>query len=149
MKSRTYRYLSDKPLYGFGFGLSYTKFAYSGLKAPASVKAGQAVTIEADVKNTGGVEGDEVVELYLAQPKASETPLRVLAGFKRIHLAAGESSHVSLTIDPRSAGQVDSKGDRVIVPGEYSVSIGGSQPGETESVQTGKFTVTGKATLPK
>ena len=101
------------------------------------------------MKNTGAVAGDEVVELYLTQPKAYETPLRVLAGFKRVHLAAGESAHVSLTIDPRSLGQVDAKGNRVIVPGEYSVSLGGAQPQESASVQIGKFNITGKAELPK
>ena len=131
MKGRTYRYMSEKPLYGFGYGLSYTKFAYSGLTDPAkTVKAGESVTVEADVKNAGGVAGDEVVELYLMQPKGFETPLRELAGFKRIHLAADESAHVSMTIDPRSLGQVDDEGNRVIVPGEYTVSVGGAQPGE-------------------
>ena len=130
LRGRTYRYLSDKPLYGFGFGLSYTSFTYSNLKiASSAVKAGDPVTIEGDVKNTGAVAGDEVVELYLTQPKADETPFRVLAGFKRVHLAAGESAHVSLTIDPRSLGQVDANGNRVIVPGEYTVSLGGAQPG--------------------
>lgn len=149
MRNRTFRYFSGKPLYGFGFGLSYTSFAYSNLKVDPSVKAGDAVTVKADVKNTGTVEGDEVAELYLAQPKAFETPLRVLAGFKRLHLAAGESAHIKLTMDPRSLGQVDAKGNRVIVPGEYTVSLGGAQPQEAASVQTGKFNVTGKAELPK
>jgi beta-glucosidase len=148
MGGRTYRYLADKPLYGFGFGLSYTRFAYSDLKiASSTVKAGDPVTVESDVKNTGGVVGDEVVELYLTQPRAFETPLRVLAGFKRVHLGLGESAHVSLTIDPRSLGQVDEKGNRVIVPGEYTVSLGGAQPQDAASVQTGKFSVTGRAEL--
>jgi beta-glucosidase len=149
MKGRTYRYLADKPLYGFGFGLSYTTFAYSNLKVASTVKGGDPVAVEADVKNTGALAGDEVVELYLTQPKAFETPLRVLAGFKRIHLDPGESAHVSLTIDPRSLGQVDSKGNRVIVPGEYTVSLGGAQPQEAASMQTGKFKVAGKTELPK
>jgi len=150
MRGRTYRYLADKPLYGFGFGLSYTTFEYGNLKVPASsVKAGDPVTVEGDVKNTGAMPGDEVVELYLTQPKAFETPLRVLAGFKRVHLGPGESAHVSLTIDPRSLGQVDAKGNRVIVPGEYTVSVGGAQPQDTASAQTGKFDVTGNAELPK
>ena len=149
MRGRTYRYLADKPLYGFGFGLSYTSFEYSNLKTPANVKAGDPVTVEGDVKNTGTMAGDEVVELYLTQPKGFETPLRVLAGFKRIHLGAGESAHVSLTIDPRSLGQVDAKGNRVIVPGEYTVSLAGAQPQEAASVQTGKFIVAGKTQLPK
>jgi beta-glucosidase len=150
MRGRTYRYLTGKPLYGFGFGLSYTSFAYSNLKiSAATVKAGDPVTVEGDVKNTGEMAGDEVVELYLTQPKADATPLRVLAGFKRVHLGAGESAHVNLTIDPRSLGQVDEKGNRVIVPGEYTVSLAGAQPQDAASVQTGKFNVAGKAEMPK
>jgi len=149
MQGRTYRYLSAKPLYGFGYGLSYTSFAYSDLKIAPQVKAGDPVTVEGDVKNTGSVAGDEVVELYLTQPKAFETPLRALAGFKRVHLAPGESAHVSLTLDPRSLGQVDGKGNRVILPGEYTVSLGGAQPQDSASAQTGKFKVKGKVTLPK
>jgi beta-glucosidase len=150
MRGRTYRYLADKPLYGFGFGLSYTTFAYSNLKiVPSEVKAGDPVTVEGDVKNTGAVAGDEVVELYLTQPKAYETPLRVLAGFKRVHVAVGESAAISLTIDPRSLGQVDASGNRVILPGEYTVSLGGAQPRESASVAIGKFNITGRAELPK
>ena len=56
---------------------------------------------------------------------------------------------MKLTIDPRSLGQVDAKGNRVIVPGEYTVALGGAQPGEAASVQTGKFQVAGKTELPK
>ncbi len=150
MRGRTYRYFADKPLYGFGFGLSYTSFAYDNPKiTPLKVKSGDSVTVEGDVKNTGATAGDEVVELYLTQPKAFETPLRVLAGFERVRLGPGESAHVSLTIDPRSLGQVDRKGNRVIVPGEYTVSLGGAQPQEAASVQTGKFNVAGKTELPK
>ncbi|MGO9231665.1 MAG: glycoside hydrolase family 3 C-terminal domain-containing protein [Bryobacteraceae bacterium] len=150
MRGRTYRYFADKPLYGFGFGLSYTSFAYNNLKiAPSAVGAGDPVTVEGDVKNTGAMAGDEVVELYLTQPKVFETPLRVLAGFQRVHLGPGESAHVSLTIDPRSLGQVDRKGNRVIVPGEYIVSLGGAQPQDAASVQIGRFNVTGRAALPK
>jgi beta-glucosidase len=150
MRGRTYRYFTGKPLYGFGFGLSYTSFAYKNLKiAPSQVKAGNPVKVQADVRNTGAVAGDEVVELYLTQPPGVEIPLRVLAGFKRVHLAPGQSAHVSLTIDPLSLGQVDQKGNRVLVPGEYSVSLGGAQPQDAASVLTGKFNVTGTAELPK
>ena len=67
----------------------------------------------------------------------------------RVHLAPGQSAHGSLTIDPRSLGQVDQKGNRVLVPGEYSVSLGGAQPQNAASVLTGKFNVTGTAELPK
>jgi beta-glucosidase len=150
MKDRTYRYFSGEPLYRFGYGLSYTNFAYSNLTVPpASVKAGDPVTIEGDVKNAGSSSGDEVVEVYLTQPKGFETPIRVLAGFKRVQLNAGRSMHVALTIDPRSLAQVDEKGERVILPGEYIVSFGGAQPDETAAVLTDKFTIIGKAELAK
>ncbi len=150
MKGRTYRYFTGKPLYGFGYGLSYSTFAYGKVKVPsAGIQAGDPVTVETDVKNTGAVGGDEVVEVYLTQPKGDETAVRVLAGFTRVHLNAGQSTHVGLTIDPRSLGQVDSKGNRVILPGEYSVSVGGTQPGDSASVQTAKFTITGTLQLPK
>src|SRR5208283_679982 len=150
MRGRTYRYFTGKPLYGFGFGLSYTSFAYKNLKiATSQVNAGNPVKVQADVRNTGAVAGDEVVELFRSQPLGVEIPLRVLAGFKRVHLAPGQSAHVSLTIDPRSLGQVDQKGNRVIVPGEYSVSLGGAQPQDAASVLIGKFNVAGTAELPK
>jgi beta-glucosidase len=130
--------------------LSYTTFAYSDLKVPsAEVKAGDPVVIEGTVKNTGSLSGDEVAELYLTQPKAFQTPTRVLAGFQRVHLNRGQSTQVRLTIDPRSLGQIDEQGNRVIVPGEYTVSLGGTQPDDATSVLTGKFTVAGKAELPK
>jgi beta-glucosidase len=148
MQNRTYRYFAGKPLYGFGFGLSYTSFAYSHLKVSASnVAAGQAVLLEGDLKNTGKVAGDEVAEVYLTQPKGFETPLRVLTGFKRVHLVPGESTHVSFTLDPRSLGQVDAEGKRIILPGEYVVSLGGSQPNEGGTTQTATFTVTAREEL--
>jgi beta-glucosidase len=150
MHDRTYRYFSGKPLYSFGYGLSYTSFAYSNLKVPSgSIKAGDAVTIEGDVKNTGSLAGDEVVELYLTQPRAFETPRRILAGFTRAHLEPGQSTHVGLTIDPRSLGQVDAQGNRAILPGEYKVSLGGTQPDDTASGQTATFTIVGNMELPK
>jgi beta-glucosidase len=149
MAHRTYRYFSGKPLYAFGYGLSYTTFAYSNLKLPHEVKAGEPIQVEAEVKNTGSIAGDEIVELYLTQPKGFETPQRELAAFKRIHLEAGASAHVGLTLDPRSIAQVDEKGNRVILPGAYTVSIGGAQPADSPSTQTATFTITGQRELPK
>jgi beta-glucosidase len=84
-----------------------------------------------------------VVAVYLTQPKGYETPIRVLAGFTRVHLAPGASSHVGLTIDPRSLSQVDEAGNHVILTGEYVVSVGETSP------QTATFTVAGKAEEPK
>jgi beta-glucosidase len=149
MSARTYRYFDGKPLYGFGYGLSYTTFAYSNIKVPSQLKAGDTLTLTGDVKNTGTIAGDEVVEIYLNQPKELQTPIRVLVAFQRIHLDPGQSAHVSFAVEPRSLAQVDAKGNRAIIPGEYVISFGGSQPGESESIQTTKFSVTGKTVLPR
>ncbi|HEX4309010.1 MAG TPA: glycoside hydrolase family 3 C-terminal domain-containing protein [Acidobacteriaceae bacterium] len=149
MKGRTYRYFDGKPLYGFGYGLSYTTFEYRDLEVPHEVQAGDPIRVEAEVRNTGSVAGDEVVELYLTQPRGFETPRHELAAFKRVHLDAGGSAHVGLTIDPRSVAQVDEKGNRVILPGDYSVSIGSTQPGDSTSSQNAHFTITGQKRLPE
>ena len=149
MKNRTYKYFSGKPLFAFGYGLSYTTFTYSDLKGPAVVAAGQPVPIEVTVTNSGSVAGDEVAELYLTQPGGFETPIRKLAGFTRIHLAPGESGVAHFSIAPRSIGQVDAQGNRVILPGRYTVTVGSAQPGDAPNVQTGQFTIAGEKELPK
>ena len=95
MKNRTYRYFTGKPLYDFGYGLSYTKFAYSHVKlSEPTVHAGDTLTVEADVKNIGARAGDEVAELYLIPPHDGNgglSPNLQLAGFERVHLAAERS----------------------------------------------------------
>jgi beta-glucosidase len=149
MHDRTYRYFTGQPLYTFGYGLSYTTFSYSHLKLPTTVKAGDPVTVEAVLKNTGRVAGDEVAELYLTQPRAFETPLRTLAAFQRVHLAPGASTHISLTLTPRTLGQVDAQGNRLILPGDYTLFLGGTQPGASANAQTAHFTITGRQQLPK
>ena len=101
------------------------------------------------MKNTGSIAGDEVVEVYLTQPRGYETPIHELAAFTRVHLDAGASTHVGLTLEPRAIAQVDEKGNRVILPGEYTVSVGGGQPGASGPTQTATFTITGKKELPK
>jgi beta-glucosidase len=148
MKARTYRYFTGKPLFPFGYGKSYTTFAYSGAKVVTPrVKAGDPVTIEAEVRNTGPIDGDEVVELYLQQPQLELTPKLVLAGFHRVHLDPGQSIHVGFTLDVRSLGQVAKSGDRVVEPGQYKVFVSSTQP-ETRDTPL-IFTVDGTATLPK
>ncbi|HKO13459.1 MAG TPA: glycoside hydrolase family 3 C-terminal domain-containing protein, partial [Acidobacteriaceae bacterium] len=148
MKNRTYRYFDGKPLYSFGYGLSYTTFTYSGLKGPTTVNAGDPAKVQVTVTNSGSVAGDDVVELYLTQPKRDATPQRELAGFQRIHLAPKQSTQVEFTIDPRFIAQVDDQGNRVIVPGRYTVYAGGSQPGYGET-QTAEFNISGEKQLPK
>jgi beta-glucosidase len=88
MKGRTYRYFEGKPLYPFGYGLSYTSFSYSNLTVPAAVSAGSPVIVEVTVTNTGKRPGDEVTQLYMNFPGVPGAPLRALRGFRRIHLEA-------------------------------------------------------------
>src|SRR5450756_1491124 len=148
MVNRTYRYFAGKPLYGFGYGLSYSQFQYSGLKLSSQiVKAGEAVTVDVDVKNASGPAGDEVAQVYLTQPGAGRAPLRTLAGFTRSHLAPGQTGHVAIRIDPRVIGQVNEKGERTILPGTYTVAVGGAQPTEFPGALTATFAVSGSRTL--
>jgi beta-glucosidase len=152
MKERTYRYFTGQPLYPFGFGLSYTQFAYSELKVPQSVVAGQPVKVSAKVTNTGQRAGEEVVQLYLTDEKASSPrPIRQLEGFERIILRPGESKVVEFTLDSRQLSIINNKDQRVIEPGWFTVAIGGKQPGftgnadaYTTDVVTGRFRVTGR-----
>ena len=141
MRSRTYRYFTGRPLYPFGYGLSYTTFAYSGLKLSATqIKPGDTLTAEADLANTGKQPGDEVVELYLAGPQFNGAPVRALRSFQRVHLQPGETTHVSYTLDPAHLSEVDQAGVRAVQPGNYSIFLGGGQPGLAPGV-TGKFAV--------
>lgn len=152
MKERTYRYFTGEPLYPFGFGLSYTNFAYSELKVPPSVAAGQPVKVSVKVTNTGQREGEEVVQLYITDEKASTPrPLRQLEGFKRISLKPGASELVEFTLEPRQLSIINNREQRVIEPGWFTVAAGGKQPGftghadaTTTDVETGRFRVTGR-----
>ena len=130
MANRTYRYFTGTPLYPFGYGLSYTSFDYSGLDIPEKGEAGSDVRVRVTVTNTGKRAGDEVVQLYLTDEKASTPrPVRQLEGFKRIHLAAGESSTLEFTLKAEQFSMINSKDTRVIEPGWFTVTVGGKQPG--------------------
>ena len=150
MKGRTYRYMTDAPLYPFGYGLSYTTFSYGNVKPAAnSVKAGDSVAIQGEVKNTGKAAGDEVVELYLSQPKTDVSPRIALAGFKRVHLAPQQAANVEFTLDPRILSEVDADGKRMVMPGEYKVYFGGAQPLGDNAAPAATFTVSGTVELAK
>jgi len=150
MKGRTYRYFEGKPLYPFGYGLSYTKFSYSGLVVPTdAVAAGSPVSAEVTVTNDGKLAGDEVVQLYLSFPKVKGAPLRALRAFQRVHLEAGASQKVKLEMQPRDMSMVTEAGDPIIAEGEYGVSVGGGQPNTSAQVVTKTFQVKGTKNLPE
>jgi beta-glucosidase len=150
MHNRTYRYFQGKPLYGFGYGLSYATFEYSNLKLSSpQLKAGDDLSIEVDVRNASGPAGDEVAELYLEFPSLPGAPLRALRGFKRLHLAPGETQHVTYMLKPRDLSMVNDKGGHVVAPGEYNVFVGGAQPGETPAGVRARLEITGELKLPR
>lgn len=140
MKGRTYRYMEQDALYPFGYGLSYTSFAYSGLKLEKEVlSAGEPLKIHVTVENTGSRDSDEVVQCYLRDEEASvEVPKWSLCAFTRIHLKAGENREVDLTIRPESTNTVLEDGRRVIEPGAFTLYVGGSQPDKRSHELTGR-----------
>ena len=146
---RTYRYYPGKPLWGFGYGLSYSKFAYGPVKLSAdTVKAGEPITATVSVTNSTTISGDEVVEAYVKTPQ-KDGPIDSLVGFERVTVPAGQTKDVKLTINPRSLSSVDDQGNRSILEGKYTVTLAGAQPQETESKSEAAFTVTGSLPLPK
>jgi len=150
MQNRTYRYFKGKALYPFGYGLSYTTFSYSDLTLPKSaIAAGDSLTAEVTVTNTGNREGDEVAELYLSFPNVAGAPQRALRSFKRVHLKPGESQKVSFDLKDRDLSMVSEAGEPIIAEGAYTVSIGGGQPNTGAPTVTGTFQMVDTKTLPE
>jgi beta-glucosidase len=125
-----YRWYETKkilPLYPFGFGLSYTKFAFGDLKlSSAKIDKGENLTVEITVKNTGRVAGAEIAQLYVHDKKSSvERPVKELKGFRKIFLNPGESKTVQITLTPKDFSFWDiNKNDWNAEPGEYTIMVG-------------------------
>jgi beta-glucosidase len=148
MENRTYRYFTGRPLYPFGYGLSYTTFAYRNLTVdPPQVKPGEAVTVRVEVENTGARSGDEVVQLYLQDSQASlPVPRLQLQGFTRIHLEPGEKRTVEFTLSGEQMKFADEDGNWILEDGQFRIWVGGRQPDldsamQPEGVLEGRFTV--------
>jgi len=172
MAGRTYRYFGGEPLFPFGYGLSYTTFAYSHLRLSArTIAPTETLTVSVDVQNVGQRAGDEVVQLYLSDEAPSRltsrnggrdgasdvvasvpVPIRQLAGFTRLHLKPGEKQTVTFTLTPRQLSLIDDAGRRVVEPGEFQLAIGGRQPEpadlleKSSAVLLGRFAVVGQVT---
>jgi beta-glucosidase len=128
MKNRTYRYFEGEPLYGFGYGLSYTKFKYGELTT--GKPSGKTIPIITKVSNTGTRDGEEVVQLYVkGQNSSMPAPLKALKGFQRIFLKAGESKTVIFHLTAEDISLFDDNGNPVQFRGNIEVSVGGGQPG--------------------
>jgi beta-glucosidase len=149
MHNRTYRFFTGEPLYRFGYGLSYTQFAYSNLHiSPETFARDNTVTVEADLRNTGSVAGDEVAQLYLTTPPYPTAPVYALRAFQRISLAPGETRRLSFKLSPRQLSAVNEDGSRSILAGDYKVAVGGGQPVSGFNGVKGTFSTTQASALP-
>ncbi|HEY3390321.1 MAG TPA: glycoside hydrolase family 3 C-terminal domain-containing protein, partial [Prolixibacteraceae bacterium] len=141
MQGRTYRYFTGTPLYPFGYGLSYTTFAYSNLQAEGTSSTEAPVKVTVDVKNSGKTDGEEVVQLYVSNKTAkTEVPIAALKGFQRINLKKGEQKSVSFTLNPEDFSVTNGDAKQVVEPGVFVIAIGGAIPGKDSVVKTIKLT---------
>ncbi|WP_316785902.1 glycoside hydrolase family 3 C-terminal domain-containing protein [Pedobacter frigiditerrae] len=131
MTGRTYRYFSGKPLYGFGYGLSYSSFKYEQLLMPAQIKGGTTLNLSVTITNTSKVVGEEVVQLYISNPNSTvKSPLKALKGFERIVLKPGERKVIKFSLSPRELSFIKEDGIAQLIKGKLMISAGGSQPDE-------------------
>ena len=131
MEGRTYRYFRDKPLFEFGYGLSYSTFVYEIESAPASFAPDKPLELSVKITNTGKYDGDEIAQLYVSLPDDKyRVPIRSLQGFKRVHLKAGESRSLRFTLKPEQFQTRDENNNPVTPAGKATISIGGKQPDE-------------------
>jgi beta-glucosidase len=150
MKGRTYRYFVGKPVYPFGYGLSYTSFAYAPVKVDeARGTAEKGIRVSTEVRNTGNRAGDEVAQLYLNFPNEPGTPRVALRGFQRVSLKPGETRKISFDLNPRDLSAVTLDGTRRVLRGQYRVTVGSGQPDTGVAGQSATFHVDAAVDLPK
>lgn len=128
MDNRTYRYFKGNPLYAFGYGLSYTTFAYGkGKLSSKSMKKDGKVTIKVPITNTGKVEGDETVQVYVKALDNKDAPIKSLKGFQRVHLRPGETGKAVITLDSEAFEYYDPSIDELSTrSGRYKILYGSS-----------------------
>jgi len=130
MAQRTYRYASVEPAYPFGFGLSYTSFAYSLPRpAPSRVRAGRAYRFTVQVKNTGARPGREVVQVYLTDEQASSrVPVARLVAFRALDLQPGQTKTLRFSLPAEAMQFIDEAGQPQLEPGRFRLQVGGCSP---------------------
>jgi beta-glucosidase len=132
MKGRTYKYMTESPLYPFGFGLSYAKLEWGNPRASnSSIKKDQSIDVSVDLKNIGSVNADEVVQLYLTiDNKIAQLPFSSLVNFKRVSINKGASSNVSFSIPYSEFSYINSNGEKVQHKGKATLTIANAAPVE-------------------
>jgi beta-glucosidase len=149
MKGRTYRYFEGAPVYSFGYGLSYTHFAYGPIKiTPRGRSTSDGIIVETEVTNSGTRAGDEVTQLYLNFPGVAGAPKLALRGFQRENLAVGEKRTIKFNLSPRDISAVSQDGKITVPLGRYKVFVGGGQPGSGLPGKFGTFSINSSIVLP-
>ncbi|MDR2942805.1 MAG: glycoside hydrolase family 3 C-terminal domain-containing protein [Treponema sp.] len=130
MKGRTYRYMTEKPLYPFGFGLSYTNFRFDSIDLSApSISAGGCVKAKVTVSNTGKRDAENVVQLYISRDKRGENePVTSLKGFQRVFIPAGKSKTVEFTLFSAFFETINDQGESTLISGSYTVISADAAP---------------------
>jgi beta-glucosidase len=150
MAGRTYRYFTGTPVYPFGYGLSFTHFAYEPLRLdPAAGGAEKGLRVTSVVRNEGTREGDEVAQLYLNFPDQPGAPRIALRGFQRVTLKPGESRAITFDLKPRDLSSVTPDGERHVALGRYRVSVGSGQPDTGQPTRSSTFSTQAEAVLPR
>ena len=127
MTGRTYRYFKDEPLFPFGYGLSYTTFAYGEMQAPASAKVNKTFKVTIPVTNQGSIDGDEIIQLYLKKQGDEEGPIKALRAYKRVHIPAGKTIQVELELTPKQLVWWDKETNTMRTQtGTFDIMIGGN-----------------------
>jgi beta-glucosidase len=134
-RNRSYLFDSRKPLFPFGYGLSYTEFRFENVRVePKSIRTGGSAKVSVDITNSGSRAGDEVAQLYIHQRVATTTrPVMQLRGFKRVSLEPGQKVTVDFTLTPEDLSLIDVNKDRVVEPGTFDLMVGASSA-ETSSI---------------
>ena len=137
-KGRTYRYMKEDPLYGFGHGLSYTSFGFDGIQGNDTLKSGATLQCSVELSNTGKWTGEEVVQVYVSRENTPvyTYPLKKLVAFKKVKLAPGEKKRVEFNIPPRELS-VWENGNWRMLTGKYTLFIGSGQPGLAKGITKG------------
>ncbi len=150
MAGRTYRYFTGTPVYGFGYGLSYTSFGYGPARVePVGGSTANGIRVTGEVANTGSREGEEVVQAYLRFPDQPGAPRVALRGLTRVALKPGERKTVTLDLSPRDLSAVRPDGTRQVFAGSYRLFLGGGQPDSGLPGSEATFIVDKVVDLPK
>ncbi|MDR0669677.1 MAG: glycoside hydrolase family 3 C-terminal domain-containing protein [Treponema sp.] len=130
MKGRTYRYMTEKPLYPFGFGLSYTQFRFTGLELSSkTLTPGGTLDVKVELSNIGSRDAEDVIQLYISrEDRTGDEPLCSLRDFRRVRLPAGTSLAVNFRLSSSAFETVNAQGEQVLLPGRYRVTAADAAP---------------------